>query len=566
MKLFLSFIASVLLMACSPSDNSPPANTQKLKNQKLKTRTVKETDTFNKLEENIPVDLANVSKEEDTADLMPVVEETQSDDSSEIVSMEEPLDKTHVVQVLDEEIVSLEQTEEDDSCDDQCLVDKIQNKYDDYIALHSQWEEGLAAQVEKLIEQATNPDLSEIIEPIRHTLQSEISEAPVTVSQIEDIEEQLSDEGVFIYAEDREDAKNLKEHLDKYINMLDTHIQLSIQLLELVEEKPDIMYAQTIQEEEQAEIQEKSPVIADTTQLSPEPILSAAAATPSIINTIPTNEEAAAVKEASDPVILEDTVEEENSDLVVMDTVTLEEAIEEDFGDIADADTLEEDDKISKEESLLEEKIEMSEITPTEETASNTALLRDAADVRSETEESWVDTISSWYSGALVWFDQLIEAFKPDMGAFVAQRLTANKLNEEKKKEIVEEELDNNSVQRKEAYQLIGQLMQNVEEFAKAHDVKSVEQLISYLAEIYSTPESERTAEEKETLIHVQTALLNPASQIIQNTNQREGASVTKYVEFSEYNTEEEKSLSQQEVVIIIEMLSNFDKEQNSLT
>ena len=549
MKLFLLTIVAILFISCSqdPANESNAGNDDKSK--PIRTIVPEPTPDQDLGPAN---SVAPVSaEEEDTADLAaaedtPAVAGTDTDEQG-LVALEE-VSVTTPVPV--EELVPLDLTE------DQLLVAQITERYNDYIELQQTWEDH-APQLEILQDQATNQEFLDSISVI----QSHMTNTPVTSSQVKDIEETLQ-EGIFIYDKYREHAEKKHEQLDAFVDLFEASLDLSLQFVELAEEDPSVLYAQTTDEdgedEQTPELFVPAPedtvttVIAmaeEDTQNMPEPLV-VAIAEKSIDD--PTEDENVEDDDTNTDKETEPANEEASDDTAVaiaeksIDDPTEDENVEDD-----DTNTDKETEPANEEASddtvvAIAEKSKSIDDSTEEDTATD-----DIADVQPEEEETlFMEDVVAWWDGIVQWFDKTFEA--SNLSGWVLEPTSLHTPNTstivpEAEEEEITEETD--SVSEQEAHQLMDELLQNVNQFAQTHHVQSVEDLIPHVIEISNISAIERTAE--------QAALLSKIKQVAQAIDQMTDGSANDFVEFSGYNSE---NLPQVEVTAIVAMLSNVVK------
>ena len=543
MKLFQLFIVSILFTACSSDapknkakDQQSPTVSGVKKSQKPSTRDMKKD----------PVVVEHTSTEADLAVVeTPAAfspekpEKTKSE--QELIAQEDPM-VTPPVPTLNENIVSLEETQ----TEDQLLVANIKDKYNDLYQLQQTWAD-YSPKVETLIQYVAGPGDRETI----LFVQSFINDTPITPSQITEIEETLSEEGVFTNKNDREYAAEQYEHLEKYFNVFDPFLQISIHHLELAEQ----MYAQTTEEDAYT-----SEEIVDTEEDTTEDIAT--------IETTPPEEVPAEVNR--DEIEIETPTDEPVAQITeTVDEIEVETSADEPVVEVKEtADEIEVETPADEPVAEVKETVDEIEIeTPVDEPVAQTTETNDeaVADIDASTEEAKEteeeeDSLSglanAFFSGKWrEWVDDAIDLLTPDFSVGWLLEPTSLKVPntntivpEEENLTTAEEVTDTNSKQMEanEASQLIDQLLQKTNQFVQTYEIRSSEELYSHLTEIANKPETERTAD--------QTALLNESKQIIQNiTNQTDD--IADFVESSGYISE---TLSQNEIVIIIEMFSDF--------
>ena len=557
MKLFLLFIVSILFVACS---SKSPDNQQPEDSAPIIPTTVEDAPIPEDMN-SADSDLVNIHTE---TDLTPTSEiaETPSNEQG-LIPLDQLMTPAPVLSPTDEEILPLESTE------DQRLIVKIKTRYQDYINLHHTWEEH-SPQMEELLQQVTDP---EFIEPILF-VQSHIADAPVTESLIAEIEEQLSDEAVFIYSEDREEAKETYEYLDKYVDLLDKSMQLSLQYAQLAEKNPDIIYAQTTEEEidEPKTLEETAIAEAETPTTTTQPDVSDATATDDNINVIKKLYDELIASVTSTP----EATTEPTATVVPVETAPVVVAIESNEVVVDENETDDDGDDNSTQEAvaateeIIETKEDTNTATTTEEAADNstqeaiadieevtdnsTSIQEDVA--ATEVEESWTDffteTIPSVFTETI---PSLWNELTTPNPSWILEPTSLHIPNTDN---IVTEEMEVEMKQesQEEAQQLIDRLLQNAEIFVQTHDISSLEDLTLYMENILNIPAEEITNEQVEVVNSIQVSLINPISQIVQNINEQEDISgIADFVELSDYKSE---SLSQEEIVIVIEMLSKF--------
>ncbi len=565
MKLFLLFIVSILFVACSSDDPTTPTN----QSQTPGTTDISDVQTIPVPTEDLDdPELANVSADE----IDPIAKESVQTPENEqgLISLEDLAIVPPTTPALTEEITSLE---EPLKTEDQLLIYNIENRYSDYINLQNTWETELP-HMEELIDQATS---RKFLRPILY-IQFNIEKVPVTDFQIEEMKEKLSNAGAFVYSEDREDAKDAYKLLDQYVITLHQAIKLSLSYAELAEQNPDIMYAQTTEDE--PETPETPPAIAETSTTTTQPDASEEPATDDddtnvieklydeLIASI-TSESEATTEPAADttastepaPVVVatesnevDMTADEEetkdDTPSTEVDMTADEEETENDTPSTevdmtADEEETEDDtetlEPTTTDEMLAETNADLEEVDETTTEAEEDITTEESADVDLTEAEPWTwDWVVE--NASAVW-DSIAEPFTPNP-EYIIEPTTLHIPNTNT---IVPEEEDPENSEQAEAHQLIDQLLQNVQQLAEYYKVSSVEELTVHLEEASSLPETERTVE--------QTTLFNTTSQITQRINQMEDTSVADFIEFSGYSSE---TLLSEEIVMIIETLSQF--------
>ena len=544
MKLFLFIIVAILFIACSqdPANENAGDDTA---NKDNPTEVTGEPELTNE-DDPADSDLTPIAEEdptEENTDTPAVVEADMTDPEGSVPS--EEIFITSPVSSPAEDTVPLNATE------DERLVAQINGRYNDYVELQLVWED-YAPQLEILQDQATN---QEFLNPLR-VIQSHMKNVPVTPSQIEDIEENL-EEGIFISNEDRGHAETAYQKLNTFVYLLETSLNLSLEYAKLAEEDPSILYAETTTDEEN-EIPEQV-----VEPFEPENTTDAVATTDTAVEiqekTMPEPLIIQPINGSTPENIIAGTEKDCDNDLDMVCS-TMEDSA------VADAST----DKTDETSEDTEDTHTDEEIDPTDEenpsgkTAGEIAGAStddkadsDIAGVQSEEkneETSFTEDVVAWWGGIVQWFDEKVISARSSLNEWVLEPTALNIPNTNTPEEETveaetteEEEVSSNS--SVEAHQLLDGLLQNVNQFAQANNVQSVESLVPHITEISNIPEAERTAE--------QSALFNKVKQVAQGVDQMADGSATDFLKLSNYSSND---LPETEITMIVEILSDVVK------
>ena len=549
MKLFLIIITTILFTACSsdPDSSTQKNNDKRPRKKQQRPEIVEKKAPDHKGLNSSDSDFNPVSTEEDKTETDLVAEntpeETRQDktESEQLVSLEETPTSSPVPAPF-EDIISLDLTE------DQLLVFQIREKYQHYLDLKKAWEEEYAPRLEVFIEQASN---QKFLTAIRH-VESHHKITPVTMAQIEDMEEQVK-EGVFAYEEDRKSAQEAHETLFTSVDGFEAAINLSLEYAKVAEQDPSVLLAENYEETTDEQSQKvEDPVVVENKETNPESIVPLKTpvveespekiiATPVIVDSskeipeeIMTEEEV--VVDVPEDTIAEQEIVEVMSDLQNEETLLDNEADsteEETFAsDLVDSESAE--DMTADVQSLEEEELPDTDTQSVEE-----EKLPDTDTQSVEEETSFIDDIIAWWNAFDLrkWWYETFDLQNPTQLLEDPKTLSVPETNTP----VPEEEKTYNST---EAQGLISSLLDNLYQLVQERDIGGMNELLNYLDDIQTTAPQEITPEES--------VLLNQIKEVAQSL---ETEDIAGFVESSGYSSER---LQKEELIMILEMISGI--------
>ncbi len=557
MKLFQFLAASVLFVSCAPQKGDPPATQRPQPSGGAVSDSSPETKTLPKPirtpEENSGLSVNNVVDTDETDDLAnePSSQTTQQLDPRKLTPMTEELPAVDppASSPSEEEITSMEEPLPENLTEDQILVAGIESKYSEYIELKEIWEAQLP-RIEDIISRAVNPGF---LAPFLK-VQEEIEKAPATKAQIEEIKEKLLlDEGIFSRPEDRVKAQRMRAGFNVHVETLSSGISLSLNRAELAESDPSVMY-------------DVAAFLPETEEEPAEEELTADYPSPSAAE-----ETTAVVDPAQDVPAVADVQQENTEDSSTLETQNLSTATAPSTDVI---DSVEEQQPPSPGKSTVEPAVASAptaSASPAEPASEETTTVAETSDAVSEntaaskTANTAKDSVEPWSwdwivtSTASAW-DSFVESITPSFLANPAGyvlRPTQSSVEPgipviNRSETVIDDaemetEETSDNPEQAQARQLIDQLLQSVYQSVQTRDIKNLEELKAYIAEIPRNPE-ERTAD--------QVNLLDTADQAFQNRiNSSQPLSIADFVEFSGYTLE---GLSSEEIVEIVNVLFEF--------
>ena len=622
MQLFQFFIALMLFTACSSSDNASEASGKSdvAKTKAGKKITIPETFVSGdpKSHSNLESTKADATGNQNTgveenrtaAVAVPVIPVPPSavETPSELTALEEENPSlTPPVSALNEETVPLDLTE------DQGLVFLIKQSYSAYNNLQSTWANNASFLLELVDQEANNP---EFIQPIL-TAQSLINNMPVTLSEITQIEETLSEDGVFTDQANRESAEEMYKELDSYIKLLDSSLHVSLLHLHIsspqsAEENPEEMYAETDNnevppaEEKAAEVVETPAVNAETQNPQPP------SETPTVVSTdanntaeittpppaqedpatanlqppkdqAPLNTPAAVPPPSENNVAVEPSTPDENPNVAgntspdentgVAGDPPPDESPDPSSSEVAsqnNTNTLPPEQNVDEEDaSSTPKETADNNTTPQEEAPQNavddlalsdSAKPKEGKEVIDALDESFADSVSNFFSGIGNWFDKtttsLASQFKSTFNTGWIMEPTS--LHIPNTVNIAPEQKEESGDGKSS-----DNLSEDVPKQAVAEAISDLLMNVFKLVQMNDIQNIEAlssylvdTSPEQRT--EDETTLLNASHQIAQNLmNQTEGLNVSEFIKSSGYTS---NNLSQEEIIRIIEILADFSK------
>ena len=566
MQLLQFFVVLMLFTACSSSDT--PESAEEAEGAKTQVREdITIPKSFVSEGSESPPDLEstktnsidkNTSNEEGTVAAIPIVSipssleeetETTEADELELIALEEESSVTTDVSALDEETISLEES----PTEDQLLLAHIKDSYNNYITLRKHWSDASTDLVLDQI-QVTNPELQLLL-----TAQDLIDNMPITLSQITQIEETLSEEGDFTSPKDRGNAEQMHEEIDQFVKVLSTALFLTHSKLAATDPAPSKEEADTV----------VAPAEIETKQEEPSPTATASSVEETSVSITAVKEDSAETNlQSSEGTISLNPLATSSEQTVV----TLPESDDENLDDVvvaahpenpkqAATSTVvgisdnEEASKAAGNETSPEQTIEDDFENTGENFADSSSKLLDLSDIPSE--NSFIGNVSNFFSGIGEWFSEtttsVASQFKAKFNTGWILEPTSlhipNTINiapEETKPEENDENSSENPSEQQQAsaFKAIDTLLLNVFEFVQMNNIQNVEELSSYL----DTPLEQKTVTE--------TALLEVSHEIVQNImHQTETFNASDFVKSSGYTSDR---LSQEEIIRIVEIFSDF--------
>ena len=557
MRLFSIFVVSILFMACSddPSQtgSNPPENTQTIPQPPAdqgpsRSKLVDVEMPPAAAPEKPSAPAAAKVKEQEITPIEEGMAAAASDDpsSEEITSLGDPLPE--------ESELPMEDTQ---------LIFAMEEKYSEYVNLLDIWEEN-SPRIEELVSQATS---YAFLRDIMY-VQQNINEAPTTDLHIEEMKDRLSEEGLFIYPEDRAEAQEMYRELDLYVNSLADGIQVSLSKAALAETTPSVID------------QTEAPVIAAAPEIAVETPSTSAAATETAVAAEPSVNTDNITAEEAEPVAAVVGVGVIIAGAEAVQEAPIETAVDSEEDPAADEEPpVDTDNNIAAEEpvaavvgvGVIAAGAEAVQEAPAEAAAApeaNPAAMKtDSAAVNTtETTEAWSwdwvaeNTVSIWDS----FVESITPSFLSNPAEYVlgqgVQLSVEQGLNQAGPAETTAAEENDENVEEaaaaEESHQLFSQMEQNVYQLVQTQSISGPQELMDHLTNFPKSAE-ERTAE--------QTALLNTTSQMFENisADQFKELHVDDFVNSSGYVSD---NLSREEIIKIMKILYVFldDSEEDS--